>query len=255
MSDSPRGSALRLIFLLKTIASGPHHFLLAELAESTKLPKSTLHRLLQNLVQTGLVERGRGQSYRPGRELYLLASQLVSRFDLARSAQPFLHALVEKWQETAVVCAYSPADHLATILRTVQTDHPLRFAVEQGSRFELAWGALGRSMLAFLSSGEVEAILREVKTGPLSGKPRPRREEMQDILEEIRRDGYARYFDGGFDIAGVAAPIFGADDEVLGCIGMTMPSSRFQPDLEDEQARSVREAASKLSEMARICYS
>ena len=83
-SAAPRGAADRLAYLFKLVAGGPPQFTLGELAERADLPASSVHRLLQALVRSGLVERGQGQSYRPGRELHRLASQLVAGWRASR---------------------------------------------------------------------------------------------------------------------------------------------------------------------------
>jgi len=255
MSKAPRGAADRLAYLVKLVAGGPSRFLLGELATRADLPASTVHRLLQVLLRSGLVERGPGQSYRPGRELHRLASQLVAGFDLIRSARPFLESLVAAWHETAVLCIYSPTSRRAVIADLAVTPHPLRFAVERGGEISLPWGSLGRAILAFLPEGEIEAIMRETKVGPLSGRPRSTRQEMEVELHLIRERGYARYYDPRYDIAGIASPIFGSDREILGCLGVTMPSKRYQLHLEDDLTLAVREAAATLSELAAIAHS
>lgn len=82
MTKAPTGSGERLIHVIKLIASGPYSFSLGEFAARASLPTSSVHRLLKILEQAGLVERGSGQSYKRGRELHRMASQLVSHFDL-----------------------------------------------------------------------------------------------------------------------------------------------------------------------------
>lgn len=255
MSEVPNGSAKRLIHLLKLVAAGPYQFSLSDLVARSGMPASSVHRILQEMVHGGLVERGKSQSYKPGRELHWLASQLVARFDLSRSARPFLETLVEEWHETAVLCTYSPSTRSAIIADAVLTPHPLRFAVECGREISLPWGSLGRAILAYLSPGEIESIIRTAKAGPLSGRPRAPRAEIENDLSVIRANGYSRFYDPDNDIAGLASPIFGAQEEILGCIGVTMPSKRYHIHLEDDLAIAVRNAARALSEKAAIAYS
>lgn len=250
MAEPPRGAADRLAYLLKLVATGSARFTLGELAERARLPTSSVHRLLQVLARAGLVERGTGQSYRQGRELHRMASHLVANFDLVRSARPFLHELVARWHETAVLCLYSPTLRKALIADVAETSNPLRFAVERGGEISLPWGSLGRAILAFLPKGEVEAVMRETTVGPLTGRPRSTRREIAEALAQIRVDRHARYYNPDHDIAGIAAPILGAERVILGCIGVTMPSRRFQLHLEDDLALAVREAAERLSEQA-----
>src|SRR5687767_542642 len=172
MGQVPSGSGERLIHLIKLIASGPHSFSLGEFAARASLPASSVHRLLKILEKSGMVERGSGQAYRPGRELHRIASQLVSRFDLARSARPLLQDLVDRFHETAVLCVYSPAARRAVVAEVVFTPHPLRFNIEKGLEISLPWGSLGRAVLAYLPRSEIEMVLRTEHAGPLTGRPR-----------------------------------------------------------------------------------
>ena len=160
-----------------------------------------------------------------------------------------------QWQETAVLCAYSPVLRAGVIADVAVTPHPLRFSVERGGQVQLPWGSLGHAILAFLSEGDAEAVMREASVGPLTGRPRSPRQEMEAELQLIRARGYARYYDPGHDIAGIAGPVFGAFGEIVGCLGVTMPSKRYQLHLEDDLAIAVRHAAIKLSEMAAISHS
>lgn len=255
MSETPSGSGERLVHLIKLIASGPHNFTLGAVADRASLPPSSVHRLLKILEKTGLVERGSGQTYKPGRELHRIASQLVSRFDLARSAKPILLDLVERYHETAVLCVYSPSARRAVVAEVVLTPHPLRFNIEKGLEISLPWGSLGRAVLAFLPKSEIEMVLRNEHSGPLTGRPRPSRESLEAEFEFVRQHGFARYCEPQFDLAGIAAPVFNGEGEILGSLGVIMPSSRSSTSTEEELAAGIRAAAEDLSEQAAISHS
>jgi IclR family transcriptional regulator, acetate operon repressor len=255
MTEAPRGSGERLVHVIKLIASGPHTFSLREIAERAALPASSVHRLLKILEKTGLVERGSGQTYRRGRELHRIASQVVSRFDLGRSARPLLQDLVDRFHETAVLCAYSPTVRRAVVAEVVLTPNPLRFNVDKGLEVALPWGSLGRAVLAFIPRSEVEMVVRNEHSGPLTGIPRPARDELEAELVQIRERGYARYCEPQIDLAGIAAPVFDGNGEILGSLGVIMLSSRFSAAFESELAAAIRSAAGDLSQQAAISYS
>jgi IclR family acetate operon transcriptional repressor len=255
MNQTPSGSGERLIHLIKLIASGPHSFSLGEFAARANLPTSSVHRLLKTLEKTGLVERGGGQSYRPGRELHRIASQLVSRFDLARSARPLLQDLVDRFHETAVLCAYSPTARRAVVAEVVLTPKPLRFNIDKGLEVALPWGSLGRAVLAFMPASEIEMVLRAEHSGPLTGVARPARSEIEAALGHIREQGYASYCEPQLDLAGIAAPVFDGNGEVLGSLGVIMLSSRFSKEVEEALAAALKAAAADLSQQAAISHS
>src|SRR4051812_17493553 len=248
-SGTESGTGPRLIALLRLIAEGGQSFSLKELAARANLPPSSVHRLLQVLTRTGMVERGPQLSYGPGRELYRMASILRARFDLVGAARPFLERLWSQWQETTVLCAFNPTSRTGSIVDVLLTTHPLRFAIEIGLELALPWGSLGQAMLANLAPADVDAVLRKATTGPLSGRPLPPRAQMLAELGHVRERGYADYFDPNYDVAGVAAPLFGRDKVLIGCIGITMPSQRFELHDRDAMTAAVRGAAAELSEL------
>jgi DNA-binding IclR family transcriptional regulator len=178
-----------------------------------------------------------------------MASLLRTRFDLGRAARPFLERLWSQWQETTVLCVYNPTSRTGSIVDVLLTTHPLRFAVEIGLELALPWGSLGQAMLAQLGPADVDAVLRKATTGPLSGRPLPPRVEILADLERIRAQGYADYFDPNYDVAGVAAPLFGAGEALIGCLGITMPSQRFELHDRVDMTAAVRAAAGELSDL------
>jgi DNA-binding IclR family transcriptional regulator len=249
IAPAPRGSGARLVAILTVIAEIGPGFTLKELCGQVRLPPSTVHRLLRVLVRSNLVERGKGQSYRPGRELYRLASLLRAKFDLNQAARPLLERLWSRWQETTVLCVYNPAARRATVAEVVLTRHPLRFAIEPGLELALPWGSLGRAMLAHLSEEDMDAVLATSTTGPLSGRPLPKRSALRAELGRIRANGVAVYFDPAFELAGVAAPVLGSGGTLFGCVGIIMPTRRFDQQAAPAMSKAVRGAAQELSEI------
>ncbi len=252
MTSPPSGSGERLLHMIRLIASGPDVFTLGEFAERAQLPLSSVHRLLKMLEKAGFVERSAGQSYRQGRELLRIASLIVSRFDLGRCARALLENLVRDFHETAVLCTYSPPTHRGVIAEVVLTPHPLRFAIEKGASVSLPWGSLGHAILAYLPQSEIELVLRNENSGPLTGRPRPTRQALETEFEAIRENGYALYCEEHIDLAGIAAPVFTSRGEVLGSIGMILPSSRYDLHLQGDIALAVRDAAQELSKQAEM---
>jgi DNA-binding IclR family transcriptional regulator len=233
--------------MLTVVAEIGPSFTLKELSAQLRLPASSTHRLLRVLVRSNLVERGKGQSYRPGRELYRLAALLRAKFDLGRAARPLLERLWTRWQETTVLCVYNAALRRANVAEVVLTRHPLRFAMEAGFELALPWGSLGRAILAHVGEEERDAILAVATVGPLSGRPLPRRAALRADLQRIRAQGAAVYFDPGFELAGVAAPVFGAQQRLFGSLGVVMPTGRFDQQGAPAMSKAVRAAAEELS--------
>ncbi|MBN8829729.1 MAG: IclR family transcriptional regulator [Sphingomonadales bacterium] len=245
--DRDRGSGIRTVALLRLIAEGKSSFTLSDLADRAGLPRSSVHRLLQPLLQGGLVERAGGQAYRVGAQFLRISALVMRQADVGRLARPVIQELWAQWEETCSLCIYSPAGQIAIVAETLQTPHPLRFVIEPLEELSLAWGSLGRAILAFLPEEEALAALSRPGIAPLSGLPNPSAEELVDILSEIRSSGIARYRNEVFDAAGVAAPVFREDGSVLGSLGITAPARRLDAERVEAIAESVKAGAQRLS--------
>jgi len=245
--ESERGSGSRTIFLLKLIAESGGTFTLRELALKGSLAPSSVHRLLQPLLQMGLIERAEGQSYRAGSEFLRIAFLVIRQVDASGLARPILHRLWTEWEETCSLCVYKPVTHAAVVVETIQTPHPLRFVIEPFAELSLTWGSLGRAILAWLPPADAEAAIQRSGLGPLSGRPTAEPSEMAEIIAEIRSQGFAQYRNEQVDAAGVAAPVYRGDGTVLGSLGITAPARRLRTDMVPKMAEAVMGAANELS--------
>jgi DNA-binding IclR family transcriptional regulator len=221
------GSGRRLLLLLEVIAGLDAEFSLKELAQRAQLPVSTVHRLLQTLLEAGMVDRADSQSYRAGVKLLRLAGLLLKEFDAHKVAQPFLHELWAEWQETAVFALYKPRSRTATVVETIPAPRPLRFVMERFTEVSLPWGSFGRAILAHLPPHELDAVIAGRAPSSLTGQPPPSAEALMEQVARIRREGVAVFVDLEHEIAGLAAPVFGPQRTVIGSIGLAMPGSRF----------------------------
>ncbi|PQA87596.1 IclR family transcriptional regulator [Hyphococcus luteus] len=244
-----KGSVSRSMAILKLLARHQSGMKLKDIASELSLPSSSVHRLLQTLVQSGLAERGEQQIYRAGPDLYHIAWIIRSRFDLVTLSRPFLERLWRAYDETAVLAAYNRAHRTATIIDTILTSHPLRHAMEVGMELELPWGSIGKSILAYLSDDDIRIVLANASVGPLSGQPLPANDVILEELEDIRRDKCAVYSDSNNDVAGVSAPVFLPNREIVGCIGLTMPAVRRARHDLDNMSAAVRESAIELTKL------
>lgn len=198
---------------------------LNELARRSGVPKATVHRLVGELVEWGVLERSAGR-YRLGGRLYELGQQVPGNRILRTAAQPFMEDLFVSTRESI---------HLGVRggLELFQIE---RFLGPRGvpaarvpNRSSLHSSASGKVLLAF---AEPE-VLAEVVVAGL--RPRTRftisdPAALRTAIAEARQAGYAvdrQEHAQGCDA--VAAPIFTAEGALLGCMSIVAPSDRFDP--------------------------
>ncbi len=242
-----RGAASRTLELLQSIAAGDLEFALSELADRAGLAPSTAHRLLEPWVGRDLIERAGPKAYRVGPGLFRVASLIVRNYERPRIARTFLEALWRTWQETASFCLYKPATRTATVAESIASPHPLQYVLTPHSEIPLAWGSLGRAILAQLPPEEIRSVMAHDRGSPLSGKRLPSRRVFLQELRAIRQHGYAIYRDDVVNVAGVSAPVTDAAGAVIGSLGVTMPASRFGKSAQARLPRAVMDSARRLS--------
>lgn len=245
--DSAQGSGARMLSILRCIAEGPPEFSLKEISGRAGLPPSTVHRLLKVMLEWDIVERAGAQQYRIGRDLFRIASLLLRNYDVRRQVRPILETLRDDWQETTLFCLYRPAARTAIVADIAHAVHRLRVVLEPSEEISLAWGSLGRSILAYLPPEQIEQILSTAGVAPISGRPLPPRTKLNEELDAIRREGVAVFQDNDTNLAGVSAPAFSPDRGVTGCVGLVLPASRMMEQDMQAMRQAVKDAAGKLS--------
>lgn len=217
-----------------------------ELATRLGLSPSTAHRLLTDLEKLGLVTRTPASTYRLGLEFLRLAWTTTNRYPLHEASTDTLQELTERSGETSFFGIYSEQRRQMMFTLTVESPHPLRYAIPLNDWLPLHAGASGIAILAFLPP----SLQREIATGPLRASTERTLVDAEGLLERlatVRDEGYA--LTHGERIEGavaIAAPVFGPSG-VVGVTGISLPESRFDPAQEDSLVTLVREAAARLT--------
>jgi len=221
-------------------------------ADRTRLPKSTVARLLATLVSEGAVEQvSGGTDYRIGGRLVTLAAGQRPTRSLVAVAHPHLVELATSVGETAGLSI--PDGTLVHYVDQAESANPVGIRDWTGTRLPLHAVSSGLVMLAHMPRADVDRFL----AGPLEAFTPATVTDPALIRERIvraRLDGYAWTRDEVAEgISSVAAALADEDGEVIGAIHVHGPSYRF-PDAGDPAARD-RIAAQVVAVAARVSRS
>ena len=175
--------------VLRSVASGPRT--LAELQESTGIPRATAHRLAAALEQHGMLRRDGDGRFDLGLGLVPLGQTAAERFPLIEHARPVLDDLRDETGES-VQLFVREGTHRRCVL-SLESTHGLRWIVPQGALLPLDVGSAGRVL-----SGE-----------------RSRSGWIQSVGE--REAG----------VASVSAPVFAADGSTIAAVSVSGPIERL----------------------------
>ena len=227
--SEPLSYSERLIAILKAFAEGPDVLSVKAISERLSLPPSSTHRVLEALVEVGFLERAPQRRYRIGTEFFRIAALVEHRFELVAAAKPLLAQTVEQCGETCLLGLLTPSRSRIVLAHKIDTRLPLRFKFDLLQNITPAWGSLGRSIMAWLGDGDLRRVIAEAEPSPVTGKPLPDLETLQQELQRIRTRGVAmtRGQRAAPDAVGISAAFFDATGQVRGAIGVVAPEFRL----------------------------
>ena len=248
MAEEPTSTVVRVVRMIQSVAEMGGEISVKEFAARLSLPPSTVHRLLKLLMSQGLIEqRASTQRYRAGRELFRISTLITRQIGVEEIAGPILSAMRDACNETCYFALYLPTSRRFVGAVVARSPHPLGYHFEPLMEQKVAWGAVGRCMLAYLPETEVEKAVAEAGASP-AGTAAPSLKDMKEILKEIRDRGFASAEGEIFPEAiGFARVVFDADGNVMGSLGITMPMIRYRPAMHKQLANLVIGKAKELS--------
>lgn len=241
------GTVARVIALLRLMAESDNDLTLTALSEKLGLAPSTIHRLLSLLAKEGLVGRNAAtKTYYCAVEFVRISSLVLGSSRITNLAEPILQSLAKEFNESSMLCLYLEQQQRYAISKVVHGTQLLRYDIQENTPLALVWGASARSILAFLPQAEIDDILSNAGPSQVDGYLVD--ETTRADLDRTRERGYA--FTLGQRVEGsigFGAPFFEASGKVLGSICLTIPQSRFDPDMEQTLGRALIHNAAKLS--------
>ena len=242
------GTVQRVVEILRHMAERGETTI-KDLSAALGLVPRTCHRMLGLLAGEGLVERNAARrSYRVGPEFFRLSALVQTHLDVRSLARPFLEQVVAACDETCVLSLYLPAEGHMVFAEKCDSSQLLRYQLALNTPLPVAWGASGRSILAFLPEEERRRLFEATGAAPATGQTVSSFAALEADLAEVRRRGYA--LTHGQKIAGavgISAPVFDARGAVIGSLGVTVPEQRIAEADEAKLAALVRSHAEALS--------
>jgi IclR family transcriptional regulator, pca regulon regulatory protein len=215
---------------------------LSEVARATGLTRAAARRFLLTLVQLGYVRmEGREFSLRP--RVLELGYSYLSGLTLPEVAEPHLETLVSEVHESSSVSVLD-GDDIVYVAR-VPTKRIMTVLIAVGTRFPAHPTSMGRVLLAGLSQAELAGYLQRTEFVRYTDRTITDPVELRAQVEQVRRQGYAvvdQELEAGLRSA--AAPIHGADGEVVAAINVSVHASRTSMrQLEDELVPALVQTA------------
>jgi IclR family transcriptional regulator, acetate operon repressor len=241
-------SALRAITVLEAIAAADGPLGLVELMDATGLPKPTVHRIVGQLLDAGLLLReAEGKRYAPGPRLASLGLAALTHVAWRAPRHAILKTLVAEIGET---CNLTLLDGTEVVyLDRVEAAWPLRLHFQTGSRVPAHCSASGKLLLALLPSRERKHILEALPFSYHTAHTITRLRDLEAALKRIRSERLStdneEYLDG---TVCVAVPVESDKRRVAAALAVHAPTSRMTLKQALQCVPALRRAAARLAE-------
>lgn len=224
--NSAPGVLTRAVRVLDTFDAATPHQSLSELVQRSGLPKTTVHRLVGELCELGLLERVGTGVYRLGIRLFELGELVPHSRSLAEAALPIMEDLREATRQRIHLAVLDGVDVLyVAILGATGTNMSSR----TGGRLPAHATGVGKVLLAYSPAAVVKERIE-------AGLPRltPRTictpGDLDRELRSIRAEGMAYdREESHVGVSCVAAPIFGSDRKIRAALSITGRTRAIDP--------------------------
>lgn len=245
MKSAPVGVIDKVLVLLELLDQSPSGLKLKEIAEQSRINKSTAHRFLSHLESKKYLFRDAAGAYMIGPRLTKLGTGMNSHATLAKICRAPLEKLRAVTGETVNLAVLDGAEVL--YVDVLETDHTFRLVSSVGARRPFYCTSLGKAILAAIQDDtQREELFSTIRFEPVTPRTITNLARLKKQLALIRKRGFALEDEEAVEgVRCLGAAIVDPEGEVLGAISVSGPVVRVTtaklPLFSQEICRAARE--------------
>lgn len=155
-NDADPSATARIVAVLAAFGPGDDALGVSELSRRTGLPKTTVHRLVGQMIEHGLLERA-GRAVRLGLRLFEIGQLATRQRGLVDAARPLLADLREATKNTVHLAVLEGTE--VVYLDVLRGPDAPRLPSRVGGRFPAHATGVGKAILAFSGPETVERVV------------------------------------------------------------------------------------------------
>jgi IclR family pca regulon transcriptional regulator len=214
----------RGLAVIRSFSAEAPSLTIAQVAERTELTRAAARRYLMTLEVLGYVlQEGDRFSLTP--RLLDLGFTYLSTLDVTSVVQPFMEQVTEALHESCSVSVLDEHDIVYIARRAAKRIMSINLA--PGSRLPAHATSMGKVLLAYLPTNELERYFASVERKALTENTIVDEKALRTVLEEVRGNGWAvADEESELGVRSAAAPLVGRDGEVHAAINVSAHAAR-----------------------------
>ncbi|MBL4605840.1 MAG: IclR family transcriptional regulator [Flavobacteriaceae bacterium] len=220
-------SIIKAFTVLDAFTSNKKEWGVRELASKTGYNKSTTYRLLSTLVSLHIVYQNENEKYCLGSKLFELGNRVSLYQSLASISNNPIKNIALDIEETVLLGILKESQVL--YINKADSLNGLKISTSIGSYQPAYATAIGKLLVAFSSSEEQKAYLKNSYFNSLTSNTITDITKLASEFQTIKKQGYSLDLEESeLGLICIAIPVFNKKREVIAGVSASGPSSRFK---------------------------
>lgn len=240
-------SLARGLIVIQAFTQQSPQMTISQLSVKTGLSRAAVRRCLYTLTKLGFAGAEDGSRYSLRPRMLTLSHTYTASNTLSSAAQPILERMSSMLRESFSVATLDGED-IVYIART-SVSRVMSVDLHIGSRLPAYCTSMGRILLAYLPSEQLESYLAKVALTPYTTRTVNTIEKLRLHLRNIRRNGYS-ICDQEYEVGlrSLAVPVYSPTGRAVATINLSGNAQRMSVlDMQTRYLPHLRNAASELS--------
>ncbi len=217
---------------------------LTEIANKLQLNKSTVSRLVTDLVAEGFLQKER-KKYSLGFSLLSMSGVITSHLEIHRESKDILKKLVDDLGETAHIAVLEGKE--ITYVHKIECRNPVRLLSSIGKKNPVSCTSAGKVLLAFKSNDMIDSLIEAglPRMGPNSVTDS---DQLKDQLIQIKEQGYSICINEMHEnVVSIAASVRDYTGDVVAAVSIVGTGERIHDQRINQFVEAIIEAAKEVS--------
>jgi IclR family transcriptional regulator, KDG regulon repressor len=243
--SAPLATVNRTLRILEAFTYAEPVLGVSELARKVGMGKSTVHRALGTLKDSGYVAQTPDGRYRLGWKLHEMGQLVVSGLRLHEVAHEPLERLRRECDQAVNLVVLDGTD--AVYIEQFESAGLARNFRQYGRRAAAHTTSSGKCLLAFSEPDVIDAAVASLTLHNSATRSISSEAALRSVLDRIREDGYVvSEGERTNAVTSIGAPVFGRDGNCIAAVSIVGRSVSFPGDRLDRYLRMVRTCALRI---------
>jgi IclR family transcriptional regulator, pca regulon regulatory protein len=240
-------SLARGLIVIQAFTQQSPQMTISQLSVKTGLSRAAVRRCLYTLTKLGFAGAEDGTRYSLRPRMLTLSHTYTASNTLSTAAQPILERMSAALRESFSVATLDGED-IVYIART-QVSRVMAVDLHIGSRLPAYCTSMGRVLLAYLPTDQLEQYLTKAVLTPHTNRTITSVEKLRLALRNVRRTGYA-LVDQEYEVGlrSMAVPVYAHSGRVVATLNLSGNAPRLSVlEMHSRYLTHLRNAATELS--------